>query len=70
MAIKFNKELANEFPECKIDIADDLPYNLIYIYTQTKEKFVIIIDEYDILVREVVSGNISDELFNKYLALL
>ena len=67
---RINKELANEFPECKIDIADDLPYNLIYIYTQTKEKFVIIIDEYDILVREVVSGNISDELFNKYLAFL
>ena len=67
---RINKELANEFPECKIDIADDLPYNLIYIYTQTKEKFAIIIDEYDILVREVVSGNISDELFNKYLAFL
>ena len=45
---RINKELANEFPECKIDIADDLPYNLIYIYTQPKEKFVIIIDEYDI----------------------
>ena len=67
---RINKELFEEFPECKIDIEEDLSYNLIYIFNKTKEKFVIIIDEYDILVREAVSGNISDSLFNKYLAFL
>lgn len=67
---RVNKELVNEFPDCNLDVDDDLSYNIASIYNKTKEKFVIIIDEYDILVRETVSGNISDALFQKYLRFL
>lgn len=67
---KINTELLSTFSSAKIDIKNSLADNITQVYESTKQTFVIIIDEYDILVREVASGNISDSLFGKYLAFL
>ena len=67
---KINAELIDSFPAAKIELQNSLADNIIKVYASTKQTFVIIIDEYDILVREIVSGNISDTLFNKYLSFL
>ena len=40
------------------------------IFDKTNEQFIIIIDEYDVFVREQVNGNVSDKLFREYLGFL
>ena len=67
---RINKELLEAFPQCNLDENETLPYNISSIYNKTGEKFVIIIDEYDVLVREAVTGGVSDKLFDKYLKFL
>ena len=52
---RIRDELITEFPEAKITKEDKtLEYCLLKIYAATKEQFVIIIDEYDVLVREKI----------------
>ncbi|MBQ0128495.1 MAG: AAA family ATPase [bacterium] len=59
-------ELSEAFPSVKILERDTLPFALQRVYAKTNETFVIIIDEYDVLVREQVGS----KLFNAYLEFL
>ena len=63
---KIRKELQMKFPEVGIDDKDSLPSSILKIYAATGEQFVIIIDEYDVLIRE----RVADSVFNSYLAFL
>lgn len=60
------KEMKQEFPSVELTDEDSLGESILKIYAQTKETFVILIDEYDVLVRE----KISDKLFMEYLSFL
>ena len=60
------KEFKNQFPDLKFNDTDDIGKCMLQVYDTTGEKFVIIIDEYDVLVREKVSS----KLFDSYLSFL
>lgn len=59
-------ELREEFPSVKIDDNESISSALLKIYNQTAETFILLFDEYDVLVREQVPSF----LFEKYLAFL
>ena len=59
-------EMKEVFPAVNLSEDDSLAQSILRIYTATGEQFIIIIDEYDVLVREKVAG----ELFNEYLGFL
>ena len=62
-----NKEIAVSFPSVDIDIQNDTLANAITkVWGATGETFIILMDEYDVLVREKV----SKELFENYLNFL
>ena len=65
-----HKTLAGEFKESFDSIVfsgeETLDQCILKVYKETGEKFVIIIDEYDVLVRE----RVSEELFQDYLSFL
>ena len=63
---KIKEELAQTFSKIKFAEPDSLGECILKVYSQTKETFIIIIDEYDVLVREQISEN----LFAEYLSLL
>ena len=63
---KIKEEFSKEFITVQLYEQDSLGESILKIYAQTKQKFVIIIDEYDVLTRE----QISDKLFSEYLSLL
>ena len=60
------KELNQQFPDVGISESDSVADALLKIYAQTGEQFVIIIDEYDVLIRE----RVADSVFESYLAFL
>ena len=60
------EELMEEFPECGLMETDSLSSCIKKVYKKTKVKFVVILDEYDVLVREKVKASI----FEPYLAFL
>lgn len=60
------KEMQEQFPDVNLNIEDSLAMNLLKAYTKTGETFIIIMDEYDVLVREQVSKT----LFDRYLSFL
>jgi len=53
-------ELSEEFPNVSLSQHSDLAIAISDIYKATKEKFVFIIDEYDLLVREQVDKSQID----------
>ncbi len=59
-------ELKAAFPSVLIPDGEPLAGCLEKIYAATEEQFVVIIDEYDVLIREKV----SEEIFKSYLAFL
>ena len=59
-------EFKETFPTVKFKNNDSLALAMMRIYAKTGETFVIIIDEYDVLVRE----NVESKLFNEYLEFL
>ncbi len=59
-------EMRKEFPGVILSADDSLGKSILKIYAETGETFVILMDEYDVLIRE----NVSKELFEKYLKLL
>ena len=59
-------ELIKEFPDVGIAARDSLAKSMLKVYESTTETFVLIIDEYDVLVREKV----SESLFAEYLSFL
>ena len=60
------REMIKEFPDVYIEPDEDLSQAIIDVYGETKTPFVIIIDEYDVMVREKVSTGEFDD----YLTLL
>ncbi len=59
-------EFKEEFPTLKFSNNNTLDQCILKVYAKLGEKFVIIIDEYDVLVRE----NVSQDLFDSYLSFL
>ncbi|MCQ2219457.1 MAG: AAA family ATPase, partial [Paludibacteraceae bacterium] len=60
------KEFRAQFPNLTFEDGSSIATNILNVYGQTGEKFVIIIDEYDVLVREQV----PEKLFKDYLSFL
>ncbi len=60
------EELQEQFPDCGIKDNDALDKCISRVFTKTGEQFVLILDEYDVLVREKVNAPI----FKSYLAFL
>ena len=63
---KIKKEIVKQFSFISFDDHEVLADMMLHIYTETRETFVIILDEYDVFVREQV----SDPLFTEYLSFL
>jgi hypothetical protein len=59
-------EFKTEFPSLSFGKCDTLDQYMLKVYAEIGEKFVIIIDEYDVLVREQV----PQALFDSYLSFL
>ncbi|WP_027206729.1 AAA family ATPase [Butyrivibrio fibrisolvens] len=66
LSAKIVREIRKEFPKADIDDGCSLADAILQVYSTAKEKFIIIMDEYDVLVREQVSTS----LFNAYLGFL
>ena len=63
---KLKRELIKEFSNVDFSEAYSLADYLLEVYSATGETFVLLIDEYDVLIREQV----SHKLFDEYLSLL
>lgn len=63
---KIQREMAAEFPDVYFDEEDTLGESILNVYAATGQTFIILMDEYDVLVREQA----SPELFNEYLSFL
>ncbi|MBR1634464.1 MAG: AAA family ATPase [Lachnospiraceae bacterium] len=63
---KIKREMRRVFPTIDIAEDDSLADTILNIYSETGETFIIIIDEYDVLVRE----RVDQQLFEKYLSFL
>ena len=63
---EIKREMRREFPDVKIAEDDTLARAILKTYSEMGEQFIIIVDEYDVLVREQV----SESLFNQYLSFL
>ena len=63
---KIKEEMRSQFPDIDIKVDDSLAESILKIHAETRETFVIIIDEYDVLVREQVDKG----LFDEYLSFL
>ena len=59
-------EFSEQFPDVAFTGSDTVGKCILKAYSQKGEKFVIIIDEYDVLVRE----SVSQQLFDQYLSFL
>ncbi|MBP5422436.1 MAG: AAA family ATPase [Paludibacteraceae bacterium] len=59
-------EFRKEFPTISFEDGSSLATDILNVYGQMGEKFVIIIDEYDVLIRE----RVQDGLFQDYLSFL
>ena len=55
------KEMGKTFPQVDFDEDDSLAESILKVYTETGETFVIIMDEYDVLVRERAERSLLDE---------
>ena len=60
------KEMSEEFPDIVFEDDDSLAKSIMKIYAKTGETFILIIDEYDVLIREQA----PDGIFKEYLAFL
>ena len=57
-----NKEIAQAYPDVDIDLENDTLANaMLKVWAATGETFIILMDEYDVLVREQVSKKLFDE---------
>ncbi|MBQ7724741.1 MAG: AAA family ATPase [Lachnospiraceae bacterium] len=61
-----NEEFETAFPEVRFRKGDSLAKAIQKVYSATGETFIILIDEYDVLVREQV----PQELFDEFLSFL
>ena len=60
------KDFRKEFPDIEFSESDPVSKMILDVYDKTKIQFIIIIDEYDVLVRE----RIPEDIFKSYLELL
>ena len=60
------EDFRKEFPSIKFSEKDSVAKMIQRVYTETNTQFIIIIDEYDVLVRE----QIPEDIFKSYLELL
>ena len=60
------KDFRKEFPDVEFSESDPISKMILDAYDKTKTQFIIIIDEYDVLVRE----QIPEDIFKSYLELL
>ena len=60
------KEFVKQFPQLDFEDVTSLPLAMMTVYDETGEQFVVIIDEYDVLVRE----RVPETLFQSYLRFL
>lgn len=63
---KLKDELRKEFTQVEFAENENFADMLMRVYAETRETFIIIMDEYDVLVREQV----SEKLFTEYLRFL
>ena len=63
---RLRDEFSEEFPNIRFGDDDNLDYCMMKVYAKMGETFVVIIDEYDVLVREQVPA----EVFKSYLSFL
>ena len=63
---KIVDEFRLQFPDIEFGEKESVGNSILKCYAQKNEKFVVIIDEYDVLVRE----NLSENLFRQYLDFL
>ena len=63
---KLRRDFRKEFPDVEFDENESIAGIITEVYDYTKEQFVIIIDEYDTLVRE----SENDELLDEYRSFL
>ena len=70
LILKLSKAIREEFKQQFTEISfyddDSIADCMLKVFSARDEKFVVIMDEYDVLVRE----NVSSELFTQYLDLL
>ena len=59
-------EIADAFPNVRLEEDDSLAQSILRVYSATGETFVILMDEYDVLVREQV----NPDLFAEYLSFM
>ncbi len=57
-------EMVSQFPGCGINPEDSLANNILRVFSNTGETFIILIDEYDVLVREQVPQALFDEFLS------
>ena len=60
------KEFIKQFPQVDFEDVNSLAQAMLAVYAETEEQFVVIIDEYDVLVRE----RVPESLFQDYLRFL
>ena len=63
---KIKKEMRQAFPEVELEEEDTLAESILNVYAATGQTFIILMDEYDALVRE----GAEEDLFNEYLSFL
>ena len=61
---KIREEFMEQFPDCGIKKSYSITDCIEKVYKKKKEKFVVILDEYDVLVREKVRASIFDPYLN------
>ena len=61
---RVREELMVEFPNCNIKDSDTMDRCIERVFGRTGEQFVMILDEYDVLVREKVKSSIFDPYLN------
>ena len=66
LTISIREEFAQQFPDITFTEDDSVADCILKVFAAKKEQFVIIMDEYDVLVRE----NITSSLFTQYLNFL
>lgn len=63
---KIKEEIEQEFPDISFSENESMAERMLKVYLKTGETFIIIMDEYDVLVREEV----PKKLFDEYLGFL
>ncbi|MBR1536290.1 MAG: AAA family ATPase [Treponema sp.] len=66
MTADIRDEFIEQFPDITFTEKDSIAKCILKVFDKTGEKFVILMDEYDVLVRE----NVEQDLFNQYLDFL